>query len=75
MAFFPLLAKAKSLAHAIYKFQYNIGNKKTFYINLTSQNFVNCVASTKHKDLLLFDISKRKTRVARSASSCFYNSF
>lgn len=75
MAFYSHSVKVKSLAHAIHKFQHNTGNKKASCINFTLQELVNCVAATKPINLPLFDVSKRKTKVAVSASSCFYDFF
>ena len=75
MAFCFLPAEAESLARAIYKFQGNINNKKASYINFNLQKLVNCVAANKLINLPLFNVSKRKIRVAISASSCFYDSF
>lgn len=74
MVFLSLPAEVKSLAHAIYKFQRDIGNKKASCINFTLQELVNFVVSTKLINTPLFNISKRKTRAAASVSSQFYDS-
>lgn len=73
MAFLSLSAEAKSLAHAIHKFQHNISNKKAFHIDSALQEFINRLAVTELLNSSLLDVLKKKTRVAISTSSCFYN--
>lgn len=75
MAFLSLLAEAKDLARAIYQFQRDMGNKKAFCINSILQKLVNRIATTKLFNLLHLDVPKRKTRVASSVSSRFYDYF
>ncbi len=75
MAFRSLLAEAKSLARAIYKFQRNTGNKKIPYINPTLSELIDRVSVTKPINPHLLDIPKKKTKVAISASSRYYDSF
>lgn len=74
MVFLSFSAVAKSFACAIHKFQRVTSNNKAFCIDSALQNLVNCVATTKPKNLSLFDVFK-KTRVARSTSSRFYDAF
>lgn len=74
MAFRSLPAEAESLACAIHEFQLNTGNKKASCINPTLQELVNRVAATEPINRPLISVSKRKTRVATSASSRFYDS-
>lgn len=73
MTFLSFSREAKSLAHNIYEIQYDTSNRKAFHIDLALQDLVNCVAATKSKDSPLLDIFKRRTRAAKSASSCFYD--
>ena len=74
MTFFFLSIEAESLTHAIHEFQYDTSNKIAFCINLILKKLVDCVAATKLINPPLVSISKKKTRVATSASSYFYNS-
>lgn len=39
------------------------------------QDLIDCIAATKVKDPPLFDVSKKRTRATRSASSHFYDAF
>lgn len=73
MAFFPFPAKAEIFARAIHEFQRNTGDKKTFRINSALQELINRVAAIKPRDSPLLDISKRRIRAAKSASSHFYD--
>lgn len=73
MAFFPLPVEAKSLAHAICKFQYNTDNKKTSYIESILQKLVDCVAAIEPINFFLHNVVRTKIRAAASASFCFYN--
>lgn len=75
MVFFLFLAKTKSFAHAIHKFQYNTYNKKIFCINSALHDFIDCIAATKLKNLLFLNVFKRKIKTVRSVFSCFYNIF
>ena len=74
MAFFSLPAEVESLAHTIHEFQHDTGNKKASHIDSAFQELVDRVAATEPINSLLLGVSKRKTRAATSASSCFYNS-
>lgn len=74
MAFFSLPAKAESLVHTIHEFQYDTSNKRVFLIEFILQAFVDRIAATEPINPPLLDIPKRKTRVAVSASSYFYDS-
>lgn len=74
VALLPFPVEAESFAHAIRKFQRNIGNKKASHIESTLQELVDHVAATEPINLPLYNVTRRKTRAATSAFSCFYNS-
>ena len=74
MALLFLPVEAESLACVIHEFQRDIGNKKASRIESTLQELVDRIAATKPKNPLLLDVLKRKTRVAASTFSCFYDS-
>lgn len=67
IAFYFLPTEAKSLARTIHKFKYDIGNKKTSYINLILQELVNRVAAIESINPPFLDVSKKH----KSSSICF----
>lgn len=73
MAFFSLPAEAESLTHIIYEFQHDTSNKKASHIDFALQELVDCIAAIEPINSLLLGVSKRKTRAAISAFSCFYD--
>ena len=74
LAFHPSLTAAEGLARAIYKFQNDIGHKKASRIDPTLQDLVDRLSATDLGASLSSSLSRRVTRVARSASPRFYNS-
>ncbi len=74
MALLSLPIEAKSLAHAIHKFQRNIDNRKVFCIKTTLQELVDRMAASELINPPFLNIPKRKTRVIVSTFSRFYDS-
>lgn len=74
MALFSLLAEAEGLAHTIYVFQRDTGNRKASCINSALQELVDHVTATEPINLLLLNVFKGKTRAATSTSSHIYDS-
>ena len=68
-----LLGEAESLVHAIHEFQRYTSNKKASRIDSTLHKLVERIAITNSLNSRLLDASKRKTRAAASAFSCFYD--
>ncbi len=64
-----------SFARAIHELQHNTSNKKASLINSTLQRLVERVVVTNLQSSPLLNTPKRKTRIAASASSHFYDLF